>query len=172
MDAIRMAVGTGNLTGLRLKWPNDVLVGNAKCAGVLSESYSKGDASGITAVIGVGVNLVWHPTDLGRPATHLAAHAAHVEPTVMLCLLAETMERWLGVWNGGAGFGQVRIAWLHRAGPLGEALTIDTGNERIEGTFLGLDSDGLLVVRDQNNLQRRLTFGDVTVASPGPRGHV
>ena len=79
------------------------------------------------------------------------------------------MQRWLGVWDCGRGFAQVRQAWLARAGAVGESLTVDTGRERIAGTFLDLDDTGALVMRDRQGLQRKLTFGDVTLAHALPK---
>ena len=78
-------------------------------------------AGDVTAVVGIGINLAWHPADIGRPATHLAAHGADVTPEAMLQALAPAMQGWLDVWQGGAGFARVRAAWLERAGPVGEA---------------------------------------------------
>ena len=50
--------------------------------------------------------------------------------------------------------------------------TVDTGAERIAGTFLDLDADGALLLRDAHGLQRKVTYGDVTLAEPvqGGRG--
>ena len=48
--------------------------------------------------------------------------------------------------------------------PVGENLTVDTGRERIAGTFLGLDDGGALLMRDAQGQPRKLTFGDVTLA--------
>ena len=53
-------------------------------------------------MIGIGINLASHPTGLGRAATHLAAHGVTVTPEAMLGVLAEAMQRWLGVWDCGA----------------------------------------------------------------------
>ena len=44
--------------------------------------------------------------------------------------------------------------------------TVDTGAERIAGTFLDLDADGALLLRDAHGLQRKVTYGDVTLAAP------
>jgi BirA family biotin operon repressor/biotin-[acetyl-CoA-carboxylase] ligase len=166
VDAIKAAAGGVRIDGLRLKWPNDVLIGQAKCVGILPECVSAADGGDVTAVIGIGINLAWHPADIGRPATHLAAHGVDVAPGAMLQALAPSMQRWIDVWQGGAGFARVRAAWLERAGPVGEAATVDTGAERIAGTFLDLDSDGALLLRDAHGLQRRVTYGDVTLAEP------
>jgi BirA family biotin operon repressor/biotin-[acetyl-CoA-carboxylase] ligase len=86
----------------------------------------------------------------------------------MLPHVAAAMQHWLDVWALGTGFAQVRRAWLERAGPIGEACSIDTGAEKVLGTFLDLDADGALTLRDQHGLLRRLTVGDVTLTSPAP----
>ena len=169
IDAIR-AAGGGRIDGLRLKWPNDVLIGQAKCAGILPECVSGADGKAVTAVVGIGINLAWHPVHIGRPATHLAAHGVDVEPDAMLQALAPAMQGWIDVWQGGAGFARIRSAWLERAGPVGEAATVDTGAERIAGTFLDIDGDGALLLRDAHGLQRKVTYGDVTLAEPAREG--
>jgi BirA family biotin operon repressor/biotin-[acetyl-CoA-carboxylase] ligase len=168
VDAIRAAAGT-SVPGLRLKWPNDVLIGEAKCAGILPESQSAGRASEVVVVIGIGINLASHPAGLGRAVTDLGAHGLAVTPEAMLRALAEAMQHWLGIWDCGAGFASVRAAWLKRGAVLGESLTVDTGRERVAGTFLDLDAGGALVLRDAHGLQRKLTFGDVTLAHPAPK---
>lgn len=168
IEAIRKA-SAGPVAGLRLKWPNDVLVGEAKCAGILAESLSGGQAGEVIAVIGVGMNLAWHPADLDRAATHLAAHGIAAAPEAMLGLLSGTMAQWLDVWACGAGFARIRAAWLERAGPIGERLRVHAGRERLDGTFLDLDVDGGLIIRDLHGLQRKLIYGDVTLGGSQPR---
>jgi BirA family transcriptional regulator, biotin operon repressor / biotin---[acetyl-CoA-carboxylase] ligase len=169
VEAIAAAVG-GRINGLRLKWPNDVLIGEAKCAGILPESQIGAGGSEVVVVIGIGINLASHPTGLGRAATHLAGHGVTVPPEAMLGYLAEAMRRWLEAWDFGAGFPRVRAAWLRYGSRPGESLTVDTGRERIAGTFLDLDDSGALVMRDAQGQQRKLTFGDVTLARAAPEG--
>ena len=55
---------------LKVKWPNDLLIGGAKVAGILIEGESEG---GFAVVIGFGVNCAAHPSDTPYPATDLAA---------------------------------------------------------------------------------------------------
>jgi BirA family transcriptional regulator, biotin operon repressor / biotin---[acetyl-CoA-carboxylase] ligase len=166
MEAIEAAAGERRIAGLRLKWPNDVLIGRAKCAGILPESITGESASEVTAVIGVGINLAWYPAGLARPVTALAAHGLDVSPDSMLALLATSMQRWLDTWCGGRDFALVRAAWLERAGPAGESVSVDTGREIITGRFLDLASDGALVLSDRDGVQRRVTFGEATLAGP------
>jgi len=169
VEAIAAAAGNARIAGLRLKWPNDVLIGEAKCAGILPESHSGGRASEVVVVIGIGINLASHPSGLGRAATDLAAHGVSATPEEMLGVLAQAIQRWLSLWDCGRGFAHVRAAWLTHGGVAGESLTVDTGRERIAGTFLDLDASGALVMRDTLGLERKLTFGDVTLARPAPK---
>jgi BirA family biotin operon repressor/biotin-[acetyl-CoA-carboxylase] ligase len=166
VDAIRHATGDGP-AGLRLKWPNDVLIGQAKCAGILSESVT--GPSAVTAVIGIGIDLVWHPEHLGRAATHLAAHGCQVSPEAVLGSLSEAMHNWLALWDGGRSFPSVRQAWLDRAGPAGERVQVNTGQERIGGTFADLDAEGALVISDRHGQRRTVTFGDVALDAAAPQ---
>lgn len=149
----------------RLKWPNDILVGSAKAGGILVETSAR--AGGLTAVIGVGLNLASAPAAPGRAATNLAAHGLTLPPREVLCFLAEAMDAWLKTWNDGAGFPLVREAWLTRAGARGEALMVHSSEGPVEGLFIGLDADGALMIADKHGRERRFTFGDVTLASDG-----
>jgi BirA family biotin operon repressor/biotin-[acetyl-CoA-carboxylase] ligase len=167
IDAIRRATAGGpELAGLRLKWPNDVLIGRAKCAGILCESVAGPQIT--TAVVGIGIDLAWHPTAMHRAATDLAAHGCRIAPEAMLASLDEAMQRWLAVWDRGRAFHSLRQAWLERAGPVGEMCTVDTGRERISGAFADLDADGALVICDGYGQRRTVTFGDVALAGPAP----
>lgn len=168
-DAIRRGA-QGGPPGLRLKWPNDVLIGDAKCAGILAETLAGKDS--VTTVIGFGINLAWHPDDLGRAATHLAAHGPVAAPEAMLGHLDEAVQHWLAAWRLGADFANIRCAWLERAGPAGEPCSVDTGSERIAGAFVDLDTQGGLVLRDSQGRHRTVTFGDVALgaAVPAPQG--
>lgn len=146
---------------LHLKWPNDILIGADKAGGILIESTTT--AEGLAAVIGIGVDIASVPPGLGRPATYLAAHGTPPAPDALLRRIATATDDWLAAWDGGAGFPVIREAWLKRAHPIGERMSIDTGAERIAGAFGGLDEEGALVL-DTEAGPRRFTFGDVTLA--------
>lgn len=167
-DALEEAAAGRSPQGLRLKWPNDVLIGKAKCAGILAESIIGSDT--VTAVIGVGINLAWHPGDLGREATHLALHGVSIAPEPMLEKLSGAMQRRLAEWDDGRGFATLRSAWLERAGALGESCSVDTGTERIAGAFAGVDESGALLVIDHAGSRRTVTFGDVSLLPAGAEG--
>lgn len=162
IDAIRRA---GEVPGLRLKWPNDVLIAGAKAGGILIESSTAVPQPGIVAVIGIGLNLVSAPDDLGRSATFLAHHGLALSPVEALCFLAQAMNHWIDLWDNGAGFAHVREAWLQRAGAIGEPLTVNAARGPVSGTFAGIDEQGALLIADADGRQLSFAFGDVALAA-------
>jgi BirA family biotin operon repressor/biotin-[acetyl-CoA-carboxylase] ligase len=160
IDAVRRA---GDVPGLRLKWPNDILIAGAKVGGILVESSTPAPPARIVVIIGVGLNLVSAPADLGRSATFLAEAGLALSPRDALCFLAQTMSDWIRIWDDGAGFVQVREAWLGRAGAIGEPLTVNAARGPVAGTFAGIDATGALLIDDAGGNQISFAFGDVTL---------
>jgi len=136
---------------LMLKWPNDLMSGGAKLAGILLER------SGDRVVAGFGVNLAAAPQIEGRATGHLGGILA---PQAFAPLLAASFARILNVWRSAEPEAFAR-AWLARAYPIGTSLTVHSGKDDIvSGTFGGIESDGALrlVVNGEIHLIRA---GDV-----------
>jgi BirA family biotin operon repressor/biotin-[acetyl-CoA-carboxylase] ligase len=166
VDALRKAGPRELGAELRLKWPNDILIGAGKMGGILVESSTRGAGGGRVTVIGVGLNLASAPP--GRGATYLAVHGLTLSPREALCFLAEAMDAWLETWNGGEGFALVRAAWLQRAGAPGEPLAVHAAEGPVVGRFVGLDADGALVIAGADGRERHFTYGDVTLTGALP----
>jgi BirA family biotin operon repressor/biotin-[acetyl-CoA-carboxylase] ligase len=165
-DAARSALGTafapaGSTSGLRLKWPNDLILGGAKAGGVLVESANYGPD--LVAMIGMGINVATRPVVAGQAVAALADHGAPASSDGVFSALRMVLAQWLDVWRGGVGFSDIRNAWLERAGPLGEAISVNAGSGPVAGFYAGLASDGALLVRETGGLERRFSFGDVTL---------
>lgn len=140
---------------LMIKWPNDVLADGGKISGILLDGL--GDA----VVVGIGVNLAHHPTDVDRVATSIAAYTAAPEPQHFLSDLVDSFAHWLARWRG-EGLGAIIQRWLARAHAVGTALTVRSPDgERIEGLFDGLDNDGALRMRLAGGEMRVMHAGDV-----------
>jgi BirA family biotin operon repressor/biotin-[acetyl-CoA-carboxylase] ligase len=143
------------LPDVLLKWPNDLLLGASKIAGILLER------SGDAVVVGVGMNLAHHPELSDRPTTSLAAQGANLAPEVAADMLDEAFARWLGRWRG-EGISPVRARWLERAHPVGTALTARLPDgDAIDGLFDGLEADGALTLRLAGGARRVIHAGDV-----------
>jgi BirA family biotin operon repressor/biotin-[acetyl-CoA-carboxylase] ligase len=143
---------------IRVKWPNDLLVGGAKAGGILIDSGAA-PAGGLWLAVGVGANLAEAPKDTPYPATSLAAHGAAPRPAEALAALDSGFSRWLDVWET-QGFEPIRAAWTARAYGLGQPCTVSLGDRAINGINEGLDADGALLLR-VGGARQRITAGDV-----------
>jgi BirA family biotin operon repressor/biotin-[acetyl-CoA-carboxylase] ligase len=147
---------------LKLKWPNDLLLGGAKLAGILIEGESD---PAFAVAIGIGVNCAAHPGDTPYPATDLAAAGALATPTHVLEALARTMNSRLEQWRRGEGFAAVRTDWLKRAAGLGQDIRVRLPERELSGRFQGLDEMGRLLLQAANGVTT-VTAGEVFEFSP------
>ncbi len=74
------------------------------------------------------------------------------------------MDRWLETWSQGLGFASIREAWINRAGPAGEAITVNTRDGLISGHYCGLSDSGALQVKCDGTL-KEFTYGDVALVT-------
>lgn len=126
-------------SAMRLKWPNDVLLGDAKLAGILLEA---GDDHGPWLLIGFGVNLATAPDGLDRPTASLAGLVTPPAPETFARDLLARLEAWRARYAS-EGFEPVRTEWLSRGPDLGERVAATfAGGRRVEGVFDGLASSG------------------------------
>ncbi len=144
---------------LALKWPNDVLCGGAKLAGILIEG--EGVKGALAVAIGIGVNCRSHPKEAAYPATDLAAAGADVSAEDLFWALSATMLRRLAQWDRGAGFGAVRADWVARAVGIGADLRVRLPDREYFGRGEGMDEHGRLLLRLADGSLRAITAGDV-----------
>jgi BirA family biotin operon repressor/biotin-[acetyl-CoA-carboxylase] ligase len=128
---------------LRLKWPNDVMVEDAKLAGVLVDSAVRPDGSLDWLVIGVGANLETAPAIADRPTACLAALGFRGGAQEAARMVLERLAHWRGVQER-QGFGPVRAAWVEAADAVGTPLAARVGGVRLVGRFAGLAESGAL----------------------------
>ncbi len=141
----------------RLKWPNDVMVGRAKLAGMLLERVPRG------VVLGVGINVAHAPALPDRETVALADLAEGDEVSVagLAEALADHFAHWLARWRA-AGTAIVIEAWLERGHRHGEALEARLPDgETVRGAFAGLDPIGALIVGLDDGARRVIHAGDV-----------
>src|SRR5271169_1401405 len=88
-----------------LKWPNDVLAGRQKLAGILLEAEAiTGDR--LAVVVGIGTNVVAAPQGTPTPATSLAALGVQVGAEELFAALSDSWTEFRGIWDSGRGFGE------------------------------------------------------------------
>ena len=156
-----------NIDRVRLKWPNDIMAGDAKLGGILIETTSDFSRGGLVCVIGFGLNVVSCP-DMGRKLAHLHELELCVTAASVQGALTAALGDVLEVWNEGLGFATIRARWLEAGLAAGDAIGVNTGNGIVSGVFTGLDDGGALLMRDGSGRVQRFTFGDVTLQGGAP----
>jgi BirA family biotin operon repressor/biotin-[acetyl-CoA-carboxylase] ligase len=162
IDAIRAMTALAPEAELRLKWPNDILIGKAKAGGILVETTTAHGNPGFLAIIGFGLNVDSAPDDLARPVTAISRFGRTPNSAELLDELAARTFFWLERWNAGEDFSAVRGAWMDRAGHFGEPISINTSSGPVSGSYQGLTENGALCAEIDGEL-RAFSHGDVAV---------
>jgi BirA family biotin operon repressor/biotin-[acetyl-CoA-carboxylase] ligase len=137
----------------RLKWPNDLVSGGVKCAGLLVEGVSL-PRNRLACVVGVGVNCESAPLGAGYPTARLtAANGLSADRAALFQRLAIRFDESLEQWEAGAAFEAIRTLWLGHAAALGERIRIENAGGQREGAFGGLDPDGRLLFRGKSGIE-------------------
>lgn len=151
IEAVEVEVPGAPLT---LKWPNDLMLGDAKLAGILLER------SGDRVVAGFGVNLAGAPQIAGRKTAALKP-IKEIAPEAFVPILAGKCAQLFAAWRSSdpAQFAQ---AWLARAHPIGTPLEVHSGpGERVRGTFDGIEPDGAMRLKRDDGMVDLIRAGDV-----------
>jgi BirA family biotin operon repressor/biotin-[acetyl-CoA-carboxylase] ligase len=161
--AVVRALESFGVRGAALKWPNDVLLGGSKLAGILVELSS--ERRGMVAVIGIGLNLQAPPAEavLDVPAASLA-DALPVLPDRHDLLAGLLLALWpvLDRFAGG-GFAALRDDWLAvHAWQDRPVRVLRDGRVELSGLCRGADADGALLVETATGIERCLS-GDLSL---------
>lgn len=196
--AVAMAEAVQDVTGVAagLKWPNDLVVGDRKLAGILAEAdWPAGSAISAgyrppadhlraVVVVGIGLNVAW-PRPLPPELAEVADTAVSLDrlltpegedrmsPADRDRLRADLLTAYLR--RLAARYGElvvsrstagVMAAWRDRSATLGRRVRVDLGADDVEGTAVDVTPDGHLVVATDSGDRRTLAVGDVVHLRP------
>ena len=174
LPALTLAIGNAAIDaleelgvgGIQLKWPNDLIAGDAKLGGILTEARGR-DAAGLTVVTGLGINL-----DLG-PDFELAANDEPARPVTDIETLVTTLPRSEAIAAAlvnrfhdafarfaSTGFAGFASRWADRDWLRGRNVIVETAQARVAGIAAGIAEDGALLLETGGTV-RRVTSGTV-----------
>lgn len=143
--AVLRALRAHGLSGVGLKWPNDILVGNRKIAGILLELI--GDPADICSVIiGIGINVNMRSPDvqIDQPWTSMLLEGGElVDRSELAVSVLEQLDLCLAQSAYG-GFKTLRAEWEADHLWQGRSASLVAGQRRIDGVVLGVDDSGAL----------------------------
>jgi len=161
--AAASAIRAGTDLDVRLKWPNDLIIGDRKVAGILAERVDSPD--GAAVVVGVGLNVSLKPEELPVPtAISLSIAGARTtdrDPILRAVLRAVADE--YGSWQRNAGDGASGLLARYRelCATLGCDVRVELpGDRTVEGAAVDVDVTGALVIQNANG-STAVSAGDV-----------
>ena len=145
------------ISGVQVKWPNDLVHGGRKLGGILVEVSGEG-AGPSAAVIGVGLNVRLDPAArerIGEPVSDLAACSRSLPTrTALLGALLESLAAGLAGF-GRDGFAPFRDEWERRHAWQGRRVALSVAGRRVaEGEAVGIAEDGSLMLRSPRGVER------------------
>jgi BirA family biotin operon repressor/biotin-[acetyl-CoA-carboxylase] ligase len=160
-DAVAEAAGVT----AGLKWPNDLVVGDRKLAGLLAEvDLAGGRATAVVVGAGCNVSAAAIPPTLAASATACEVEAGRpVDREALLTAYLDGLDRWL------ADLPSVPDAARRRSATLGRSVRVDLGAGRVvEGRAVALTDVGALTVRDADGADVTVSVGDVVHLRAAP----
>ena len=158
-EACRRAAGVGPV----IKWPNDLLVGEAKLAGVLAEADFTGDACAV--VVGIGINVAWPgPTTVqGTCLDDLCGEP--VDRHLLLEALLKALAPRRALLDSPDGRRELAAELRQRCATLGQRIRVELAAEAISGVASEIDDAGRLIVQTATGPQT-VSAGDVVHLRP------
>jgi BirA family transcriptional regulator, biotin operon repressor / biotin---[acetyl-CoA-carboxylase] ligase len=162
LSSLAMVDAVEAVSGLhpKIKWPNDLMAGGRKLAGLLIEAEPKKDRLAF-AVVGIGLNVRQEAGDFSpdvralATSIYLATGQMHRRIDLLVALL-QALERRLS-----RPFDEAREAWSASSLTLGQRVTLTTLRGRKHGQALGLDESGALLLRSSSGEVEAVTAGDM-----------
>jgi len=138
-----------------LKWPNDVLIRDEKCAGILIDSDLNADGSMNWLVIGVGVNTACAPIK--------GSAVLHIDKTECRDRFLEVFGNLYKAWQHDGFSGALRKAWLEYSYKPGTQMSVKFGSNAFRGALQTVDEMGCLRLKDANGEIKTITAGEVYI---------
>ncbi len=145
-----------------LRWPNDVLIGEKKCAGILVEA----EQAAYIAGIGININQTAFPVEIAQTATSLRIASGLAQSRERLLVhLIESVDSFTKMLETGGKAPVLRMFSQASSYVRGKHIIADEGGSQIEGITEGLNPSGFLIVRKSDGTRAVVLAGGIRAAS-------
>lgn len=151
--------GHQNITA-SLKWPNDILLNNAKASGILLELIALKDNKS-ALVIGIGMNVQHHFKDAPYLTESLRSVGLDIEPQELFTSLTHFWAENYNLFKEKNGTQLIHKKWLSHVAFLGKPIHVVTHNTNIDGVFMGIDEKYNCIVKMDDGSEEKITAGDI-----------
>ncbi|WP_440895712.1 biotin--[acetyl-CoA-carboxylase] ligase [Amphibacillus sp. Q70] len=166
LTAIAVVQAMESATELKpmIKWPNDILIGDKKIAGILTEMQAEHDEIHYV-VIGIGLNVNQTSNDLDHQIKHMATSLLiETEKTYHKQVIIQAiLTHFETIYHDYLlnGFEPIRKQWLHYAYRLGDLIHYTINGEENRGILHGIANDGSLIIEDEQQQKQNLYSAEI-----------
>lgn len=152
-----------------IKWPNDIMIGGKKLAGILTESSCERDRL-LFVILGIGVNvnfpLSLMPETIQESATSMMILTQKpVDRVAFTSRLIQNLNRCYGDLED-QGFSLIARRWESFFRLRGKRIRVEMMDQAILGKAVGIDGDGALILEDEQGALKRIVAGDLIPMEP------
>ncbi len=165
LTAVAVAETLHSLTQLNanIKWPNDILINEKKIAGILTEISTEMDAIDYIIVgLGININTPHFPDDIQVKATSVLIETGKHFPRIKL--IKEYLKRYEDYYETfkRTGFEPILKRWKELTNIMGRKIIVEMIDKKYIGEVQDIDSEGVLILKDNSGKHHRISSGDVT----------
>lgn len=152
-----------------IKWPNDILVGDKKVAGILTEAEpDNGKVSFVVLGAGVNINMTREMLtaelgDIAASATSLLAESgSSIDRSLFAVVFINQAEKWYSEFVN-LGKDHIIREWTHRCRMIGKRVEVRCDGKVLKGTAQGINPSGYLLVKTEDGSTEKVITGDIVI---------
>ena len=154
-----------NVCSLRpgIKWTNDLVVGDKKIAGILTELQLESDGSVAFAIIGIGINCLQKSEDFPENLRHIAASLSmltgeDILPRDVAAQLIRALDE-----TDLSRKEEIMDRYRRRCITVGREISLVRGNEILHAKAVDIDPEGALIIQLSDGAKQTVTSGEVSI---------
>jgi BirA family biotin operon repressor/biotin-[acetyl-CoA-carboxylase] ligase len=135
-----------------LKWPNDIIINNRNCGGILIENLFSQNNLSHTIAIGIGINLKISPVQSTFPSSNIMKEFdIDIERDDFLNLVNINMMDLINIWSKGENFKEILNSWRLKAYLINKEIFVSLPNgDKASGIFSSIDEEGGLILTNND----------------------